>query len=847
MADFDQAFQFLIGLEGQDLVPDDTGAGPSKYGITQETLKALGWRTTDPAQLTINDAREIYRKHYWDKLGLDSLQDQRLAQLLFATVVNTGESQALDLLAESLGSNEPLNVPGIINYLNKADDQTKIQFASRYLQKLNSFYQNLANKDPQRYSRYLPGWIMRVGRLAKLFPQPGEEPLLTRIAQAKPQPEAQQVQNVYGLPLPKPQQEEKPVVPGFVKPVTGPQQQLKSTPLSLAQDTAELSQEALGKIRQMMSAGVSPADILDNISTAWGMLDEANLDRDPGTQGVIKELIVSLTRSALDKDPEYNELEAQSRLLGQVAQNTLARMQQLESSYPVPQFAPGLTGFMQRFHLALILEDRGMEPLPIYLQKLYEAREKEKLNNLRVMATLNNSLANLIGKKTAVSREIMGNHQRFSALLLDALKAKHNMWVQQKTVRLREISARLDAIRTQMMAGNLQREWLDTYRNLARESVEITNDLLERMGSPEKVAGLLTAMEVSEIAAQSGRDIAEISSQTYADIYRKYYRQLILGPELDLLAMKMPLQRPISKIISTNVITGGGEVRKVNQIVTFYPKPDGTFHVTKSYDTSGVIKELSDEQVEAYNNAQKVREQTSAILADYMTLAMQKGLESLGQRLKVELLETIFGQDAEAKRILAQLNALNEILVQQTTKSFQGARPSDRDLEVIRSAVGINMTDHPAFNIAKIAYLNAITEMNRLLIASQVTLNGQPISFTDDADVVEDIRNALQGWVSGMVRRYQNLSQMFKTVGPEDREKVMKAIQRAAGSLDMRTIIIDALKKNGYTVDESVGPYAIIASKQGGFRHRKADLYVDLGQGMKITNQEEFLKWLESH
>jgi lysozyme family protein len=84
--------------------PADRG-GPTKYGITQATLSV--WRARpvtakDVEELTVEEARRIYRTLYIDKPGFASLPEP-LRGLVVDTAVHSGVKTAVRLLQKALG------------------------------------------------------------------------------------------------------------------------------------------------------------------------------------------------------------------------------------------------------------------------------------------------------------------------------------------------------------------------------------------------------------------------------------------------------------------------------------------------------------------------------------------------------------------------------------------------------------------------------------------------------------------------------------------------------------------------------------------------------------------------
>ena len=96
--DFEQAFQRVLGSEGgYSNDPRDPG-GETKFGISR-----LAYPGEDIKDMTVERAREIYRRDYWGPAGCDAVPDG--AKLpLFDAAVNSGVKTAIKLLQRAAGS-----------------------------------------------------------------------------------------------------------------------------------------------------------------------------------------------------------------------------------------------------------------------------------------------------------------------------------------------------------------------------------------------------------------------------------------------------------------------------------------------------------------------------------------------------------------------------------------------------------------------------------------------------------------------------------------------------------------------------------------------------------------------
>jgi len=94
---FDSAVELILKQEG-GLVehPYDPG-GLTNYGISQRSYPSL-----DIRNLTKDQAKEIYRRDYWDKIKGDLLPEG-ISTLVFDSAVNQGTLRATQFLQKALG------------------------------------------------------------------------------------------------------------------------------------------------------------------------------------------------------------------------------------------------------------------------------------------------------------------------------------------------------------------------------------------------------------------------------------------------------------------------------------------------------------------------------------------------------------------------------------------------------------------------------------------------------------------------------------------------------------------------------------------------------------------------
>ena len=97
IARFDAAFKALIDHEGGYVNhPKDPG-GETQFGITKRSYPHLNIR-----DLTLDDARAIYRRDFWDRLQCDALPMAARFQV-FDAAVNSGPGNAARWLQAAAG------------------------------------------------------------------------------------------------------------------------------------------------------------------------------------------------------------------------------------------------------------------------------------------------------------------------------------------------------------------------------------------------------------------------------------------------------------------------------------------------------------------------------------------------------------------------------------------------------------------------------------------------------------------------------------------------------------------------------------------------------------------------
>jgi len=174
VSSFEEALPTILAHEGGFVDhPDDPG-GATNWGISLRFLKSAGEMTYDLDQdgdltpkdirlLTVQDAADLYRRHFWDPLHLDEVSTQDVATKILDIAVNMGHTRAVDILQQALVllgydlEQDAIMGPQTIGMTNQAEP-TWLLTEMRHL--CASRYRWLVHQRPQN-SVFLNGWLRR--------------------------------------------------------------------------------------------------------------------------------------------------------------------------------------------------------------------------------------------------------------------------------------------------------------------------------------------------------------------------------------------------------------------------------------------------------------------------------------------------------------------------------------------------------------------------------------------------------------------------------------------------------------------------------------------------------------
>lgn len=168
MAVFEPAVTLTLKHEGGFSHNPKTGEVVNR-GITLATIRSLGiLKSHGPAtaadiefiqSLTEDEAKDIYYAEYWDKLNLNSINSQEVANKVFDLAVNMGVVSAARLLQQACNVT-PDGIVGPIT-IGRANAMDPVVLLAKIRSEAADRYKQIAQANPLLASN-LPGWMNRL-------------------------------------------------------------------------------------------------------------------------------------------------------------------------------------------------------------------------------------------------------------------------------------------------------------------------------------------------------------------------------------------------------------------------------------------------------------------------------------------------------------------------------------------------------------------------------------------------------------------------------------------------------------------------------------------------------------
>jgi len=150
---FKRAFDLVLGFEGGYTDDPSDSGGKTKFGISKKA-----YPDEDIVNLTLNRARELYKRDYWDRCKCDLLPNN-LDIMVFDTAVNMGIGYASKSLQKSIGATADGKIgPQTLRLVAVSKPSDVI---AKYMTRRTLRYHKIAVQNPKN-EKFMKGWINRV-------------------------------------------------------------------------------------------------------------------------------------------------------------------------------------------------------------------------------------------------------------------------------------------------------------------------------------------------------------------------------------------------------------------------------------------------------------------------------------------------------------------------------------------------------------------------------------------------------------------------------------------------------------------------------------------------------------
>lgn len=175
MADYNTSLSLLLRQEGAYVSNRNDPGGPTKYGVTLRYLRDQNLINgdidddgdvdeNDIKELTVEDAKKIYRDEFWDKNNLDKIKSQRLANMIFGNCVNMGSVRAIKILQRSINSlsKDKIEEDGHLGEitLHRLNHLSESKLISDYKDNCKKYYMVISAKN-KKLLVFIKGWLKR--------------------------------------------------------------------------------------------------------------------------------------------------------------------------------------------------------------------------------------------------------------------------------------------------------------------------------------------------------------------------------------------------------------------------------------------------------------------------------------------------------------------------------------------------------------------------------------------------------------------------------------------------------------------------------------------------------------
>lgn len=158
---FEKAFAYVIENEGGYVFDKNDPGGETKFGISKRSYPSLNIK-----DLTLEDAKKIYYRDFWQKGKFEEIDDEKVATQVFDLSVNLGIRAAVSVLQRALRS-VGINVQedGLMGSqtLSAVSNSEPRCLLAAIKSEAAGYYRQIAAKNPSQ-QKFLKGWLNRAYR-----------------------------------------------------------------------------------------------------------------------------------------------------------------------------------------------------------------------------------------------------------------------------------------------------------------------------------------------------------------------------------------------------------------------------------------------------------------------------------------------------------------------------------------------------------------------------------------------------------------------------------------------------------------------------------------------------------
>lgn len=165
MADFEQAFKYLMDEEGIKLSDSKADRGGQTYaGVSRKFHPGwVGWRYIDSGQTPPTQiVRDFYHAEYWMPIRGDEIKSQRIASVLLSQFANMGISAIKLAQAVAKVIQDGKIGAKTLSAINGMDEE---RFLDKLAIAMTARYYAIGMRDKSQ-REWWPGWLGRALRIA---------------------------------------------------------------------------------------------------------------------------------------------------------------------------------------------------------------------------------------------------------------------------------------------------------------------------------------------------------------------------------------------------------------------------------------------------------------------------------------------------------------------------------------------------------------------------------------------------------------------------------------------------------------------------------------------------------